>query len=385
MHANTQAARDMIGARAAQIALIQDAKGLGTGILVSQDGWLLTNKHVAPSIGPFRVILADGRDVHGVGVHQCPHHDLAIVKISPLVESYLDLGADVAEDLHIGDEVYALGHPRGCRFSVARGILSNPHREFDKEYFVQADININPGNSGGPLVDREGKLVGIVTMTFSHSQGLGFAVPGYVAADYVRHVRRLVRYGVVKVPEALLAACDEERAPAEAIVRDAVSALVEAGKAAIEEDTPEEGRVKLKNKGALVEVCCKDGLFSVSAQVTAVGAVERANAVLLARLLELNGTRDLGGASFSLKGDGLYVGLTRPTAGLDVVEALWAVDLVLHLTLEWPTRLASLFFAQGTATPHAAAPIPAPAENPAPVADPGYPVVTLPPNDLYRR
>src|SRR5262249_27084083 len=115
------------------------------------------------------------------------------------------------------------------------------HREFEKEYFVQTDVSINPGNSGGPLVDRHGRLVGIVTMSFSYSQGLGFAVPGYTAADYVRYVRRLVRQGVVKIPEALLEhAAGDQRSP-EDIVRGAIDALAETGKVSIEEVNTADG------------------------------------------------------------------------------------------------------------------------------------------------
>src|SRR5262249_43467791 len=77
----TDATREMIRARSAQVVLIQDSKGLGTGVVVGADGWVLTNKHVAPSVGPFRVILANGSNVTGVGLHQSPHHDLAIVKV----------------------------------------------------------------------------------------------------------------------------------------------------------------------------------------------------------------------------------------------------------------------------------------------------------------
>src|SRR5258706_1332019 len=68
-------ARDMIRMRTGQIVLVQDSKGLGTGVVVGPDGWILTNKHVAPSVGPYRVVLATGMNVHGVGVHQSVHHD----------------------------------------------------------------------------------------------------------------------------------------------------------------------------------------------------------------------------------------------------------------------------------------------------------------------
>jgi S1-C subfamily serine protease len=364
-------ARAMMQQRSAQIVAIQDAKGLGTGVIVGPDGWVLTNKHVAPSVGPYRVILADGKDVHGVGVHQSAHHDLAIVKISLSTSSHMDLDADVADAYHVGEEVYAIGHPRGCRFSVARGIISNPYREIEKEYYVQTDVNINPGNSGGPLVDRSGRLVGIVSMMLSNAQGLGFAVPGHVAADYLRYVRRLVRHGVVKVPDALLEKAEAEKVPAEETVRRAVGALVEAGKASIEEEKAEEGYVKLKQRSAVVEVTCQGGLFTVTGQVAALGPAERADARFLAKLLELSGSRDVGGASFTLKEHSLQAGVMRPTAGLDGLEALWAIDLILHLALEWPTKLNAMLFGGGQR-----------AQQP---ADPGYPILTLPSDDAWRR
>lgn len=382
--------RDVIGERSSQIVLIQDPKGLGTGLLVSSDGWVLTNKHVAPSVGPYRVILANGRDVHGVGVHKSAHQDLAIVKIGTTADSYLDLDREVAEDYVVGTEVFAIGHPRGCRFSVARGIISNPYREVEKDYFVQTDVNINPGNSGGPLIDREGKLIGVISMMLAFSQGLGFAVPGHAAADYVRHVRRLVRHGVVRIPEALLESANE-RIPAVESVRSAVASLVAADKASIEEEQPEQGFIKLKKAGALVEVICREGMFMVSGQVAAVGTTEQSNAKFLAKLMELNGSRELGGATLCLRQGAVQACILRPTAGLDAVEASWAIDLVLHIALEWPAKLTGLLFTQD-------APAPAPADPGYPVVqpppaqpqgmsaeDPGYPVIQAPPADAWKR
>lgn len=378
---------DVIGLRSSQIVLIQDPKGLGTGILVSPDGWVLTNKHVAPSVGPYRVILANGRDVHGVGVHKSPHHDLAIVKIGTEPESFLDLEREVAEDYIVGTEVFAIGHPRGCRFSVARGIISNPYREVEKDYFVQTDVNINPGNSGGPLIDREGRLIGVISMMLAYSQGLGFAVPGHVAADYAREVRRLVRHGVVRIPESLLESASQ-RIPAVESVRSAVASLVAANKAAVEEEHPEQGFIKLKKAGALVDVTCREGTFLVSAQVAAIGTTELNNARFLAKLLELNGSRELGGASLCLQQGGVHACILRPTAGLDAIEASWAIDLVLHVALEWPAKLTALLFTDDTASssdPGYPVVPPTPAQAPASPDDPGYPVLQIPSADAWKR
>lgn len=337
--------KDMIRQRTKHIALVQDSKGLGTGLVVGSDGWILTNRHVAPSVGPFRVILADGRNVHGVGVHQSSHHDLAIVKVGVDTPDFFDVECDLAEDFTVGEEVWAIGHPRGCRFSVARGIISNPHREIEKDYYVQTDVSINPGNSGGPLVDRGGRLVGIVTLSYAFSQGLGFAVPAHTASDYVRLVRRLVRREVVRVPMALLAKAASEEKPSQEIVRSAIEVLMEVGDVGVEEEDLEQGLFKLVKRGAAVEVRCSDETLSVRGRVGVLGPTERGNAVFLAQLLSINGTQKLGGASFHLDGDALELGIMRPTTGLDALEAFWAMDLTLHLVGEWSKKINELFFA----------------------------------------
>jgi hypothetical protein len=357
----------MIHTRTGQIVLIQDSKGLGTGLVVGADGWILTNKHVAPSVGPFRVILADGQNVHGVGVHQCAHHDLAIVKVGVPTPEAMDLTRDVAEDFTVGEEVFALGHPRGCRFSVSRGIISNPHREFEKEHFVQTDVAINPGNSGGPLVDAEGRLVGIVTMSLTFSQGLGFCVPGYIAADYVRHARRLVRQNVVRVPEILLASAGHAERPALELVRGAVDVLTSSGRVAIKEDEPERGWCKLERKGSEIEVEVTNDTLRVWGRAARLGPSERGDARFLLQLLEKN-HRDLGGPCFFVADDALCVGLVRPTTGLDALQAFWVIDQVSHCVEEWSRKITAMAFG--------------PAAEPTDPqgADPGYPLLQLPAN-----
>ncbi len=338
-------AKDMIHRRTQQIVLVQDSKGLGTGLVVSDDGWILTNKHVAPSVGPFRVVLAHGQNVHGVGVHQSVHHDLAIVKVDCPTPDPFPLREELADDYVVGEEVWALGHPRGCRFSVARGIVSNPHREIERDYYVQTDVSINPGNSGGPLVDRAGRLVGIVTLAFAHSQGLGFAVPGHTASDYVRQVKRLVRQGVVRIPEALLMKTSSDEKASEEIVRSAIDVLTEVGDTHVESEDLEQGSVVLTRKSAKVEVTCSSEVFTVTGKVTTLGPEEKRSAPFLSRLLEISGSGELGGATFSLKGDELHLGTMRPTTGLDALEAFWAADLVLHLVDAWRQKVNEMFYA----------------------------------------
>ncbi len=363
---------DASGLRTSQIVLIEDAKGIGTGIEVSSDGWILTNKHVAASLGPFRVLLANGQDVRGVGVHQSPHHDLAIVKIGLERSSFLDLERDVREDCTVGTEVFALGHPRGCRFSVSKGIISNPHREFDKEHYIQSDVAINPGNSGGPLVDREGRLVGVVTMMLTFSQGLGFAVPAHTAADYVRHVRRLIRNNVVRIPMELLLQPMDERSAPDRIVRSAVDAVVLAGRASIESDD-HQGEYELRRQRARIRITAKDGTLFVRAFVAALGPHERKNPTFLLKLLELNATRDLGSACFAIDDEGLHIGVRRSWSDLDLAEAVGIIDNVIALAEQAPGKVAAISIG---ASPAAAAPLP-PLPTPDP-ADPGYPIISLP-------
>lgn len=352
-----------IGKRSGQVTLIQDAKGAGTGLAVGGDGWILTNKHVAPSVGPYRVITASGKDVRGVGIHQSPHHDLAVVKVATETPSFLDLESETSEDFQVGDEVFAVGHPRGCRFSVTRGIISNPHRELDGDHYVQTDVSINPGSSGGPLLDAAGQLVGVVTLMLSHSQGLGFAVPGYTAADYVRNVRRLVRQGVIRVPDELLDGGRVQRDET-MVVRDAVNVLCEAGKASIANEDSQSGSYSLESRGRTIDVRCSGGRFEAHSVLVRVGAAERGNASMLASLLELNGKGELGGACLSLKAEGICVGVSRGSAGLDQVEAVQALSNVVYLAAQLAERVASLVYAAPAGTVAA--------------ADPGYPLITLP-------
>ena len=283
-------------------------------MLVGQDGWVLTNRHVAPSVGPYRVVLSNGRNLHAVGVHQSKHHDLAIVKLDTDCEAPFDIQNQLAEQCHVGDEVWALGHPRGCRFSVSRGVMSNPHREIEGDYYIQTDVAINPGNSGGPLVDGRGDLVGIVTMMFAQSQGLGFAVPAHTASDYVRLVRRLVSQDVVKVPIDLLAKTEDKEQVASDTVRAAIDVLMQLGDSSIEEEDLEAGRFVVRRRNAKTIVSCSNEMLSVRGRVCMLGPAEQSNAALLSALLRLNGTTELGGATFHIENNALELGILRPTA-----------------------------------------------------------------------
>lgn len=348
---------DAIHQRSRLITCILDPKGLGTGLLCGSDGWIVTNKHVAPNAGPFRVILADGRNVAGVGVHQSPHFDLAIVKIATDTPEYFDLSRDVSDDFSVGTEVWAIGHPRGCRFSVSRGIVSNPYRLIEDEYFVQSDAAINPGNSGGPLLDGSGRLVGIVSMMTANAQGLGFAVPGEVVADYVRQVRRLVGSQVVHVPLALLAEAQEKQHGSVGVVREGIEQLVATGRAEVEhlEDGSDEGSMKLRRGKARADVHWDDGVLVVRSRAVALGPHEAADARLLYEVLELNSLPDLGGAAFGIRDGAIEVSMRRGTDRLSAVDAFALVDRVLELSATWSERLGHMVLERAQRPPPPAA------------------------------
>ena len=352
---------DAVHRVAKQIVCILDPKGLGTGLIVGDDGWVLTNKHVAPNAGPFRVVLADGRNVAGVGLHQDAHLDLAIVKLAIDTPGAFDLENEVHDEMTVGTEVYALGHPRGCKFSTARGIVSNPYREIDDVHYVQTDCAINPGNSGGPLLDTEGKLAGIVSMMAAFSQGLGFAVPGALAADYVRQVRRLVRAGVVAIPDRVLEEAQHAFEGPEGAVRDGVEQLVAAGRAQVEmEEEPRDEGVRLVRGKIRVDVSWKDGTLVARGRVAALGPQESKDAALLTWLLEVNGGGELGGASLGVVDGALEVAMRVPTAGLSVPAAYGAIDRILELTATWSERVGKRVWEAAHAPPPPAPPPPVP-------------------------
>ncbi len=162
--------------------------GLGSGVIVSPEGYLLTNHHVIEGAADIEVQLADGRSARARIVGTDPESDLAVLQIDlpdlPVV-TFGDIGG-----LQVGDVVLAIGNPFNVGQTVTSGIVSALGRNRlginTFENFIQTDAAINPGNSGGALVDVEGQLVGINTAIYSRSGGslgIGFAIPGDVARD----------------------------------------------------------------------------------------------------------------------------------------------------------------------------------------------------------
>jgi serine protease DegQ len=154
---------------------------LGSGVIVSREGYILTNDHVVDGVTDITVTLHDGRTLTGKIVGSDPETDLAVVRVAAAGLVPITFGH--SEQAKVGDVVLAIGDPFSVGQTVTMGIVSAVGREITTNpfgSFIQTDAAINPGNSGGALVDVSGNLIGINTLIFSRSggyQGIGFAIP----------------------------------------------------------------------------------------------------------------------------------------------------------------------------------------------------------------
>jgi serine protease Do len=156
----------------------------GSGIIVSSDGYILTNNHVASAANELTVKLADRRELRARRVGVASGTDLALIKVEAQNLPYATLGD--SSKLEPGEWVIALGSPFGLEQTMTAGIISATGRKFGGRYdnYIQTDASINPGNSGGPLVNMNGEVIGINTSIFSRrggSEGVGFAIPSNTA------------------------------------------------------------------------------------------------------------------------------------------------------------------------------------------------------------
>ena len=167
--------------------------GLGSGVIVSPQGHILTNNHVIEEADDINVVLADGRHAAAKVIGTDPDTDLALLKITLDALPVIALGQ--SEQLQVGDLVLAIGNPFGVGQTVTSGIVSALGRSQlginTFENFIQTDAAINPGNSGGALVDVNGHLMGINTAIYSRSggnMGIGFAIPVSTAQQVMREL-----------------------------------------------------------------------------------------------------------------------------------------------------------------------------------------------------
>ena len=166
---------------------------LGSGVIVSREGFLLTNSHVVEGVTEIQVTLNDGRTAPGKVVGSDPETDLAVVRITAPGLTPITFGQ--SDQLKVGDIVLAIGDPFSVGQTVTMGIVSAVGREIGAANpfgsFIQTDAAINPGNSGGALVDTAGNLVGINTLIYSRTggyQGIGFAIPAGLARRVMEQI-----------------------------------------------------------------------------------------------------------------------------------------------------------------------------------------------------
>ncbi|SMF05412.1 DegQ family serine endoprotease [Desulfovibrio gilichinskyi] len=170
----------------------QKQGSLGSGFIISADGYIVTNNHVVASADEIKVKLRnDGRDYPAKLIGLDKETDLALLKIEPGKKLPFLTFAD-SEKSQVGEWVLAIGNPFGLGHTITQGIISAKGRiigagPFDN--FIQTDASINPGNSGGPLIDMNGQVVGINTAIVASGQGIGFAIPSNMAKNVITQLK----------------------------------------------------------------------------------------------------------------------------------------------------------------------------------------------------
>ena len=178
------------------------AQSLGSGVVVSKDGIIVTNNHVVENADGIQVVFNDGSEINAKVVGTDPLSDLAVLKLEKKIKGLKAISYGSSESLRLGEVVVAIGNPFGVGQTVTMGIVSAKGRTLQSpnkyEDFIQTDAAINPGNSGGALVNMNGELVGINTAILSRSggsQGIGFAIPTTMVEPIVSN---LLQDGKVK-------------------------------------------------------------------------------------------------------------------------------------------------------------------------------------------
>jgi len=193
--------QQFFGGRGAQKPHDQREEGLGSGVLVTSSGYILTNNHVVDKASKLKVTLSDGRDFTAKVVGADPQTDVAVVKIDSTDLPTLPFAN--SEAARVGDLCFAIGNPFGQDHTVTMGIVSAKGRSLEKgtyiQNFIQTDASINPGNSGGALINARGELIGMNTMILSNgssmggeggSIGIGFAVPSNMAKQVMDQIMK---------------------------------------------------------------------------------------------------------------------------------------------------------------------------------------------------
>ena len=173
------------------VVTIRTDTGQGTGFIISQDGYVVTNYHVMKGVTAAGIITYNSElyQVELIGANE--NMDIALLKISG---DYNRLKLADSDDVQVGEKVIAIGNPLGLQFSVSEGIVSGVHRQGPSEIeaYIQTDAALNPGNSGGPLINKEGKVIGINNFKIGGTEGMGFALESNYIEATVNDIAMLV-------------------------------------------------------------------------------------------------------------------------------------------------------------------------------------------------
>jgi len=160
----------------------------GSGFFIAHNGYIVTNAHVMEGATSAGVITYDGKthSVSRIGVDSTM--DVILLKIND--DSYEPLELGNSDNVQVGEKVIAIGNPYGLSFSVSQGIVSNTHQQGSNglNAYILTDTALNPGNSGGPLIDVDGKVIGINNFKISESEGLGFALESNYIKDTINTI-----------------------------------------------------------------------------------------------------------------------------------------------------------------------------------------------------
>ncbi|GAB4296931.1 MAG: DegQ family serine endoprotease [Desulfuromonadia bacterium] len=165
---------------------------LGSGFIISDDGYILTNNHVISGADEISVKLTDGREFKAEIKGQDEKLDLALIRIKPLQKGLPTVRLGDSDDIRVGEWVMAIGNPFGLSATVTAGIISAKGRVIGSgpyDDYLQTDASINPGNSGGPLFNTRGEVIGINTAIIAGGQGIGFAIPINMAKGIIPQLK----------------------------------------------------------------------------------------------------------------------------------------------------------------------------------------------------
>lgn len=173
------------------VVTIRTDVGQGTGFIISEEGYIVTNAHVLVGGREIKAITYEQKSIDAEFIGYNPDLDIALLKISG---NYKELQLANSNDVQIGEKVIAIGNPLGLQFSVSQGIVSAMRRPGPSglEAYIQTDAALNPGNSGGPLINKQGKVIGINNFKIGGGENLGFALESNYIKDSVNEISQKV-------------------------------------------------------------------------------------------------------------------------------------------------------------------------------------------------